>query len=109
VGAAGILLGAWYLLTMVMHVFFGPLKEPAHEGHGPVGDLNGREIAALVPIVVLCFVLGLYPQPVLHTSERDLGVVAAITNRARERAEGRVRTREALAAKRQAAAEEDRR
>jgi NADH-quinone oxidoreductase subunit M len=109
VGTAGILLGAWYLLTMVMHVFFGPLKEPAHEGHGPVGDLNGREIAALVPIVVLCFVLGLYPQPVLHTSERDLGVVAAITNRARERAESRVRTREVLAAKPHATAEEDRR
>src|SRR5436309_10581815 len=25
-GTAGILLGAWYLLTMVMRVFFGPLQ-----------------------------------------------------------------------------------
>src|SRR5262249_7753978 len=33
----GVLLGAWYMLTMLRSVFFGPVREPHHEGHGPVG------------------------------------------------------------------------
>jgi NADH-quinone oxidoreductase subunit M len=86
-GAAGIVLGAWYLLTMVRRVFFGPLQEPIDEGHGPVPDITAREWAALGPIMILCLVLGVYPQPVLDTSERDLRVVAEIQARARERAE----------------------
>ena len=39
-GATGVVLGAWYLLTMLRRVFFGPYKEPHHEGRA-VGDLNG--------------------------------------------------------------------
>ena len=31
----GMVLGAWYMLTLLRRVFFGALKEPAHEGHGP--------------------------------------------------------------------------
>jgi NADH-quinone oxidoreductase subunit M len=78
VGTAGILLGAWYLLTMVLRVFCGPLKEPGHDGHGPVEDLSLRELAALAPIVGLCFLLGIYPQPILNASKRDIDVVVNI-------------------------------
>ena len=77
VGTAGIVLGAWYLLTMVKNVFFGPLKEPEHEGH-EIHDLNGREIAALAPIMAACLVLGLHPQPVLDSMKPDIDVVANI-------------------------------
>src|SRR5205814_1753351 len=56
--AVGIVLGAWYLFTMLRDVFFGPLKEPHHDGPH-VGDLNGRELAALLPIGALCLLLGL--------------------------------------------------
>ncbi len=45
--SSGVVLGAWYLLRLLYRVFFGPLKEPVHEGHEPIHDLNGREIAAL--------------------------------------------------------------
>src|SRR5262249_9063716 len=87
-GTAGILLGAWYLLTLVMRVFFGPEKEPPHEGHGPVRDLNPREWLALGPIMVLCVVLGVYPQPVLDTARPDLRVVSdLVERRARSQAE----------------------
>jgi NADH-quinone oxidoreductase subunit M len=86
VGATGIVLGAWYLLTMLLRVFFGPVREPAHEGHGPVGDLHGRELAALAPVAVLCVALGVYPQPVLDTASRDIGVVSELVGRARTRA-----------------------
>jgi len=30
----GVVLGAWYMLWLVERVFFGPLKEPAHDAHG---------------------------------------------------------------------------
>jgi NADH-quinone oxidoreductase subunit M len=75
--AGGILLGAWYLLTMLKQVFFGPLQEPHHEG-GEVRDLNVREIAALAPILALCLWLGVYPQPVIDTAKPDLEIVAKI-------------------------------
>jgi NADH-quinone oxidoreductase subunit M len=75
VGTAGIVLGAWYLLSMVWLVFFGPVKEPRHEGH-EVGDINGREALAVVPIMALCVVLGVFPQPVLDASRADLKIVA---------------------------------
>jgi NADH-quinone oxidoreductase subunit M len=87
--SSGIILGAWYLFTLLRRVFFGPVKEPAHEGHGPVGDLNGRELAALLPIAACCVFLGVYPQPVIDTARRDIGVVSGIVGEAREQAAAR--------------------
>jgi NADH-quinone oxidoreductase subunit M len=78
VGTAGIVLGAWYLLSLVMHVFMGPVKEPTHEGHGIIGDLSLREVVTLLPIVVLCVLLGVYPQPAIDTAKPDLKVIADI-------------------------------
>jgi NADH-quinone oxidoreductase subunit M len=78
IGTAGIVLGAWYMLNMVRGVFFGNLKEPAHEGHGPVRDMNLREWAALGPIMALCLFLGAYPQPVIDVARPDLQIVEDI-------------------------------
>jgi NADH-quinone oxidoreductase subunit M len=86
IGTAGIVLGAWYLLRFLLRVFFGPVKEPGGEDHHPAADLNLRELAALVPIAIFCIWLGVYPQSVLETSERDLRVVAGIVEAARSRA-----------------------
>jgi NADH-quinone oxidoreductase subunit M len=85
-GTAGIILGAWYLFTMLWVVFFGTLKEPAHEGHEHVTDLNGREIAALAPIMVLCLFLGVYPRPVIDLMKPDVQIVANILHKAEETA-----------------------
>ena len=76
-GTAGIILGAWYLMTMLRDVFFGPLKEPHHEG-GSIPDITPREIAALGPIMALCLILGVYPQPILNSVQPDIDVVANI-------------------------------
>lgn len=84
-GAVGIVLGALYLITLLAKVFFGPLKEPHHDGPA-VGDLNVRELAALVPLGALCLLIGLYPQPMLDATARDVGVVAKISQAARDRA-----------------------
>jgi len=60
---SGVVLGAWYMLQLVQKVFFGPLKEPRHAEHEePVQDLSLREIAALAPLVVFVFWIGLYPK-----------------------------------------------
>jgi NADH-quinone oxidoreductase subunit M len=39
IGATGVILGAWYLLTMLQQAFFGPLKEP-DVGHGHGGHAH---------------------------------------------------------------------
>lgn len=59
----GVVLGAWYMLFLVQRVFFGPLKEADHSHDGPpVRDMSLREGAALVPLVVFVFWIGLWPE-----------------------------------------------
>ncbi len=56
----GIVLGAAYMLWMYQRVFFGPVTNPENE---KLRDLDWREVAYLMPIVLLCFWIGLYPRP----------------------------------------------
>jgi NADH-quinone oxidoreductase subunit M len=77
VGALGIILGAWYLLTMVQKVFFGPVREP-EVAAGHVQDLDSRELAALIPIAVVCLWLGIYPKPLIEVMKPDVDAVARI-------------------------------
>ena len=57
-GTVGIIFAAWYLLTAVRGMLQGPLDNPANEN---LSDLSRREIWLLVPLVVLFFVIGLFP------------------------------------------------
>ena len=57
---SGVVLGAWYMLWLVKRVFFGRLHEPA-KGNG-AKDLCFREVAALTPLAILVFWIGLYPK-----------------------------------------------
>jgi NADH-quinone oxidoreductase subunit M len=81
----GIVLGAWYLFTLLMKVFFGPLREPHHEGHA-IADLDNRELTAILLVAIPCLYIGLHPQPIIETVKRDIGVVARIADQARTRA-----------------------
>jgi NADH-quinone oxidoreductase subunit M len=74
-GATGLVLGAWYLLTMLQSVFFGPLKEPAHGEHH-VRDISLRELAALAPIAAACLWIGVQPQGVIDVIRPDVEAVA---------------------------------
>lgn len=85
--AIGIVLGGWYLFTMLKRVFFGPLHEPHHDGHA-VADLDTRELATLIPVMLACLVLGLWPQPVIDTAKGDLAVVERIVSEAKKRQGG---------------------
>jgi NADH-quinone oxidoreductase subunit M len=72
---AGIVLGAAYLLWLYQRVFWGNITNDKNKH---LRDLNGRELATLVPLVILCFWIGLYPKPFLaflHQPLRDLARV----------------------------------
>ncbi len=59
---AGVVLGAWYMLSMVRRVFFGPLREPtANVNHAAVRDLGWRESLALAPLAVVVVWIGVQP------------------------------------------------
>ncbi|MFT3840074.1 MAG: NADH-quinone oxidoreductase subunit M [Myxococcaceae bacterium] len=60
--ATGVILGAAYMLWMVQRVFFGQLSNPENRN---LKDLNLREMAAALPLVVLVLVMGVKPQPIL--------------------------------------------
>jgi NADH-quinone oxidoreductase subunit M len=83
--AIGILLSAWYMMTMLRRVYFGPLVVPTGQPQVAAGQ-TGREVVAVGLPVLLCIVLGLYPQPVLDSIRIDAAVVAQFGNNARLRA-----------------------
>ena len=70
VATLGVLLSAVYMLWMVKRVFWGPENKAEDSGTAHLHtDLNAREIAVLVPIVVLIFWMGIHPQTFLAQSE----------------------------------------
>jgi NADH-quinone oxidoreductase subunit M len=66
IAALGIIMAAVYILYMFQKMFLGPqgeiVEEVKEHGHG-LRDLNWREIAIMVPILILIFWIGLYPAP----------------------------------------------
>jgi len=58
--ALGVILAAVYMLWMFQKMFLGKMDNPANE---KLTDLNWREVAVLVPILILIFWIGLYPAP----------------------------------------------
>lgn len=85
----GVIIAAIYLLFMVGKVCFGPLVEPkGHDHHGPLpADLTAREIGTLMPLAVLCLLLGLFPSPVMDLLEPSITQTVEVIRTA---AEGRV-------------------
>src|SRR5271155_4537315 len=68
-GVFGVILGAAYLLWLYQRVMFGSVTNPANE-HLP--DLNAREYATLIPLVVLAFWIGIYPAPLFKVVEQPV-------------------------------------
>jgi len=84
----GVIIAAIYLLFLVGKICFGPLVEPkGHSDHvgGPgqlPADLSGREIITLMPLAVLCLVLGLFPSPVMDLLEPSVNETVAMVKAA---------------------------
>jgi len=63
----GIVLGAAYLLWLYQRVFFGPVTNPKNE---KLIDLTPREVAYFTPLLILAFVIGVYPKPFFQILEQ---------------------------------------
>ena len=66
---SGIILGAVYMLTLYKRSFFG---EITNEKNRNLEDLNKRELTALVPLVALVVILGIYPKPILEPIDNSV-------------------------------------
>ena len=58
IAVLGIILGAAYMLWLYQRVMFGKLENPKNE---KLPDLNLRELATFVPLIILAFWIGIYP------------------------------------------------
>ncbi|PYV04087.1 MAG: NADH-quinone oxidoreductase subunit M [Acidobacteria bacterium] len=58
VAVLGIVLGAAYMLWLYQRVMFGKLENPLNQN---LPDLNFRELATFVPLIILAFWIGIYP------------------------------------------------
>jgi NADH-quinone oxidoreductase subunit M len=68
----GIVLGAAYLLWLFQRTMLGPITNPKNEN---IKDLNLREICVMLPLVVWCFWIGLYPKPYFEILEKPVAKV----------------------------------
>jgi len=65
VAVTGVVLGALYMLRFAQHFLFGAERVP----HGPVADLNLREVSILAALAVAVFWLGLFPDSAMKRTE----------------------------------------
>ncbi|GAB3195622.1 NADH-quinone oxidoreductase subunit M [Nocardioides hungaricus] len=73
VAVTGIVLAAVYVLWLYQRTMTGP-PVPTDEG---MTDLNRRELAAVVPLMVALVVFGLYPMPLLDAANPYVDTVLA--------------------------------
>jgi len=62
----GVIFAAGYLLWAIQRIIYNRLDDPENERFG---DLNARELAVILPLVVGIVWIGLYPAPVLRRME----------------------------------------
>lgn len=88
----GVIFGAAYMLWMYKRIFFGkagelvPEVHDDHHGHGhshapeahhkdhkhPLTDMSFREIVVLVPLIILVFWMGIFPNHFLNKSKASI-------------------------------------
>lgn len=76
----GVILGAVYMLWMFKRVFFGSQSEIVDDDQKPVLDLSLRETVLLLPLVVMVFWMGIFPNHFLNYS--NASVVNLVNNKA---------------------------
>ena len=74
IAALGVVLAAVYMLYLFQKVMFGPLDNPKNK---KLADLSGRELGYLLPMVVMAFWLGVYPNTFLSDIDASVGETVA--------------------------------
>ena len=64
-----IIFGAVYMLVMYKRSFCGPCNNPENQ---KLKDIHGKEIVALVPLVALVVLLGVYPKILLSPIDKSV-------------------------------------
>jgi NADH-quinone oxidoreductase subunit M len=65
IATLGLILGAAYYLWTLQRMFFGPFDVKGQIDPNLLTDLDRREYLMLVPLAVLTFLFGVYPQPLI--------------------------------------------
>ncbi|MDO8836355.1 MAG: NADH-quinone oxidoreductase subunit M [Vicinamibacterales bacterium] len=77
IAGSGIVLGAAYMLWLYQRTMFGKIDNPKNEG---LRDMNLREVATFVPLIILALWIGIYPSPFLRFLEPTVNNVMARVN-----------------------------
>jgi NADH-quinone oxidoreductase subunit M len=72
VGLSGVIFGAVYLLMATRRMLFGPLDKPENR---ELTDLGAREIALMLPLVVLVVWLGIHPNTFMSKTQPALDML----------------------------------
>ena len=75
VAATGVILSAVYALTLYRRVIFGEITNPALAG---IKDLDWREVAIFVPLIVGTLYLGIYPAAVFDYTQASVDNLVAV-------------------------------
>jgi NADH-quinone oxidoreductase subunit M len=84
VATVGVILAAYYMLRMYGRVMFGEVRR---EENRALPDLGARELAVLVPLVLLIVWIGVYPKPFLERTEPSTGRFVSMVQEVQAEAE----------------------
>ncbi len=63
------------MLVMYKKTFFGPLSNEANKN---LIDVKGKELVALIPLVALVVILGVYPKPILDPVNKSVSQLVEV-------------------------------
>lgn len=78
IGAAGVILAAWYLLTAFRKMAQGKITKPENEVGRIMADIRPVEFLMVLPLLLLFFIIGLFPN--LFFDEINPSVTALLEN-----------------------------
>ncbi len=78
VGTTGVVLSAAYALWLYRRVMFGALEKASLQ---TIADLNTREIAFMVPLVLVTIFFGVYPKPIFDVTRASAAHLVELHNR----------------------------
>jgi NADH-quinone oxidoreductase subunit M len=71
---SGIVLGAAYMLWLYQRTMLGKVENPANE---KLLDINARELATVIPLIIMAFWIGLYPAPFFAVLDKPVNKIVS--------------------------------